>query len=136
MEGFIRKHLRILKFGIVGCVNTAVDFLVFTILCELVGLMPATSQGFSYASGILCSFVLNRFFTFKDTKSENAVGESTRFLKFLIVNGVSFLTSVGLMGVLTSSGLNEYVVKLFVTGITMVINYIGYKILVFKVKGD
>ncbi len=136
MEAFVRKYMRILKFGMVGCINTAVDFLIFTALNEFVGLMPATAQGFSYVGGIMCSFILNRAFTFKDTENKNVAGESTRFVKFLVVNGISFAASIGLMSALTLGGLNEYIAKLFVTGVTMVINYLGYKFLVFNVRGD
>jgi putative flippase GtrA len=62
----IAKFSRVLKFGAVGAVNTLVDFLVFTLCSELGLLAPARAQTAGYLAGIVCSFVLNRTFTFSD----------------------------------------------------------------------
>lgn len=57
-----------------------------------------------------------------------------RFVRFIIVNGVSWLLSAGLIALFTGWGMWKYLAKLIVTGVTMVLNYFGYKILVFNIK--
>ena len=134
MKQMLKRYMRVLKFGAVGLVNTAVDFLVFTLASELLLLSPAGAQSLGYGAGILCSFVLNHCITFADAKKENAAGQLLRFVRFLIVNGVSWLVSAGLIGLFTGWGMWKYLAKIIVTGVTMVLNYFGYKILVFNIK--
>ncbi len=135
MKELVKRYMRVLKFGAVGLVNTAVDFLVFSLTSELAALSPAAAQSAGYGAGILCSFVLNHCFTFSDAKKENAAGQLMRFIRFLLVNGLSWLLSAWLISLFTGWGMWRYLAKLIVTGVTMVLNYFGYKILVFNIKG-
>jgi putative flippase GtrA len=130
------KYIRVIKFGAVGCVNTAVDFLVFTLVSEMLRLSPGVAQVVGYGSGILCSFVLNHCFTFSDAKKEDAAGQARRFGRFIVVNAVTLAVSAGLMELSVRFGIWKYLAKLGVTGVTMVLNYFGYKILVFKIRED
>ena len=134
MRELIAKYIRVIKFGAVGCVNTAVDFLVFTLASELLLMAPAAAQAVGYGSGIICSFVLNHCFTFSDAKKENAAGQALRFLRFVVVNGVSLAVSTVLIDLFTGWGIWKYLAKLVVPGIAMVLNYFGYKILVFRIR--
>ncbi|MGE4352909.1 MAG: GtrA family protein [Oscillospiraceae bacterium] len=135
MKELIKKYMRVIKFGAVGFVNTLVDFLMFTLSSELMSFSPAAAQSVGYGSGILCSFVLNHFFTFSDAKKESAAGEAMRFIRFVVVNGVSWVVSATLMYYFTEWGMQRYFAKVIITGITMVMNYFGYKVLVFGIKG-
>lgn len=124
------KFRRLITFGFVGIINTAVDFGAFTAVRSLLGASPEVSQVVGYVAGIVCSFILNKTFTFRDSEGKLA----PQILRFVIVNGCSLLVSVGLMSVLTNAGWNEYLVKIPVTVIVMIINFLGYKILVFQIK--
>ncbi len=55
--------LQFVKYGLVGVVNTAVTFFSFVALIAC-GLGPDWANLSSYAAGIVCSFVLNRCWTF------------------------------------------------------------------------
>ncbi|MGI6028357.1 MAG: GtrA family protein [Candidatus Heteroscillospira sp.] len=134
MKELITRYMRVIKFGAVGIVNTAVDFLVFTMASELLVMKPAGAQSLGYGAGIVCSFVLNRFVTFSDAKKERGAGQFMRIVRFLVVNGVSWAVSAGLIELFTGLGMWKYLAKLVVTGVTMVLNYFGYKILVFNIK--
>ena len=124
------KFRRVIAYGIVGCINTAVDFVVFTMMFSAVGLDLKLSQGIGYISGVLTSFILNRSLAFKDGSNRAGV----QFVRFIVVNAVSFLVSTNLIAWLAAQGINEYVAKVLVTAVVMIINYFGYKILVFGVK--
>lgn len=126
----LRRFKRFILFGFVGCINTLVDFLVFTLAHAVLIMSPAWSQAVGYASGICCSFILNRRLTFRDGNGS----PWAQFIRFLAVNGVSLLVSTQLIRWLTALGMNAYIAKVAVTAVVMVINYFGYKLLVFHVR--
>ena len=129
----IIKFKRVITFGLVGCVNTLVDFLVFTLCYNYLAVTLEQSQTAGYLSGIVCSFVLNRRFTFKDWTREKWL----QIVAFIAVNAASYYVSVLLISRLTALLGNAYIAKIAVTGVVMLMNYFGYKTLVFKVrKGD
>ena len=130
----IEKYRRFVAFGLIGCINTLVDFGVFTLCSEAVRLTPAWSQAVGYGAGIVCSFILNHSITFADAKKERAAGQALRFIRFVVVNGVSWVISTVLIQWLTDLGIWKYLAKVVVTAITMVINYFGYKIIVFQIR--
>ena len=136
MRELLLRYIRVIKFGAVGCVNTAVDFLVFTLVSEMLGVEPGMAQIVSYCAGILYSFVLNHCFTFSDAKKENATGQARRFGRFVVVNAVTLAVSAGLMELAVGFGVWKYRAKLGVTGVTMVLNYFGYNILFFRIRED
>lgn len=124
------KFLELIKFGIVGVLNTLVDFVIYTILVFLFNMLPSISQGISYSAGIVNSFILNRRWTFKQAKESNTKKQA---MKFILVNGVSLAASSFVIGLLTTTlGFNVIIAKLIVTALTQVINYLGYKLIVFK----
>lgn len=136
MKELLNKYLRVIKFGAVGCINTVVDFLVFMAASELFAMSPVAAQSFGYFSGVACSYVLNHLVTFSDAKKESAAGEASRLVRFVLVNLASWGVSALLMHIFTEMGMWKYLAKVFVIFVPMVINYFGYKILVFKIKGD
>jgi Predicted membrane protein len=124
------KFKRQISFGIIGFINTGVDFLVFFLMTSVFGAGPGMGQAVSYWSGVLTSFILNRTVTFKD--GQNKIWQQV--LRFIIVNIVSYFVSTRLIEWIVLQGVNLIIAKVLVTGVVMVINYFGYKILVFGVK--
>jgi putative flippase GtrA len=121
-----RKHLTtLIKYGIVGVINTLVDFSVSSLCHYVIGLSAELATASGYICGIVCSYILNGRFTFRTKGS---------IWKFLLVNGVSLALSVGLTHLLASIGLEYAIAKALTIIVTTTVNYIGYKLLVFKVK--
>jgi putative flippase GtrA len=109
----------------VGVVNTLVDFSVSSLCHYAAGLPEEIATPLGYVCGIICSYVLNGRFTFRAKGS---------VWKFILVNGVSLLISVGITHVLTVVGVEYVIAKALTIIVTTVINYAGYKLLVFKRK--
>lgn len=57
---------QMLKFGVVGVSNTAIDFILYVLLTKTFLLWPIVSNVVSYTVGVANSFVLNRIWTFAD----------------------------------------------------------------------
>jgi len=127
---FIRRYRRPVLYIVVGGVNTGVDFAVFHILYLFTAFSPAFCQGVSYMTGVFCSFLLNRSFTFKEG-AKMALGNQVG--RFLAVNLISLAIGMGGMSLLVGVQLPTTIAKLLITVVTALINYFGYKILVFRV---
>lgn len=134
----MQELVRFVKFGLVGVMNTAVDFAVFT-LVSLAGVHYLAAQVVSYAAGTANSYVVNKFWTFKSTNSgagataDKSVSRGAgEFFRFVLLNvGTLLLSLVCLYGLKTGLGLHELLAKLLVTGVTVVVNYVGSKLWVF-----
>ena len=87
--GTRRGIVRFGKFGVVGCLNTALDFGVFLFLfyCLDVPLLWANTAG--YLAALLNSYVMNKRWTFGDTST--GVDALVGCAKFVALNFVGLL---------------------------------------------
>lgn len=86
-----RHFLRMLKFGLVGVSNTAVDFILYVLLTNSFALWPVASNIASYTGGLINSFTLNRVWTFSD--EEYCDGLGYQLPVFLLAGASSLLLS-------------------------------------------
>ncbi len=131
-NGDMKELGRIIKFCLVGGANTVVDFVFKGITQIWVGV--AASQVIGYTAGVINSYLLNRYFTFKDKKTNNVIKE---IIPFLVINLISLGVSVA-MDVWLENGLGLYwlYAKLIILPVTLCINFIGSKFFVWKDKKD
>lgn len=121
----------LLRFGVVGCSNTLVDFVVFTILRAVFDINYLWCQVVGYSAGVLNSFIFNKIWTFESKTSRFQT--SLQFGRFLIINVMSL--SVSLLGLKIMSGywhFNVYLSKVVVTILAQAVNYSGYRFWVFS----
>ncbi|MGG0175157.1 GtrA family protein [Gottfriedia acidiceleris] len=125
------KQLKsLVKFGIVGLLNTGVDFIVFTLLIYVFTNLPYVfAQVISYTCGIFNSYLLNKSWTFK-SKNQNSNQEKIRFV---IVNLLTLLLTLFILKVCSGwVGLSVIVSKLVATCISVLVNYAGSRYWVFN----
>ena len=68
---FNRKETgRFLRFAIVGTVGAVVDFGVFNLLILVFGVEPVYSNVISFSVAVLSNFILNRYWTYPDSRSK------------------------------------------------------------------
>jgi putative flippase GtrA len=125
------QHEKFLRFLMVGCINTGVDFAVFSVLYSFFDLNKLLCQVFGYSVGLVNSFIMNKVWTFEDQNTGcSIVNQSARFIS---VNLVSLGISLIALGILNDRlQINLYISKLIITGIAQGINYFGYKLWVFN----
>ena len=131
IKELIKKYRRFIVFALIGGINTAVDFLVFKLAGAITPLAVEYCQALGYTAGIVCSFMLNKNITFRDSEKGKT---PFKFLRFIIVNLVSLGVSMHGIKFLVASGMGENIAKVIILCVTMLINYIGYKIFVFRIK--
>lgn len=127
------KSRSLRRFAAVGCMNTAVDFAVFTILRSVFDVHYLLCQVAGYTMGIINSYFFNKVWTFEN----KAAGWDIRrqFVQFVLVNLISL--AISLLGLKILSGywhINVYFAKVLVTGLALMFNYLGYTYWVFDTK--
>ena len=126
----LAEIFRFIKFGLTGVMNTAVDFLVFTVL-SWIGINVYLSQTISYAAGMLNSYVVNRTWTF----SSKGRFFGSQLWRFLLAN--LSLLAISLLAL--RIGVNVLAVprmaaKLLATGCTMILGFLVNRLWVFREK--
>ncbi|WP_027415945.1 GtrA family protein [Aneurinibacillus terranovensis] len=131
----VKKLYTLLKFGIVGIINTGIDFSLFAILKNL-GTSYIAAQCLSYGCGVLNSFLFNRSWTFK----RNARINRQEIGKFLCVNIITLVVTSGFLVVLIQfAGWPMLISKCFATAVGIVVNFMGTRNWVFvepKERGE
>ena len=60
-----KKFHHLVLYGIIGSFSSGLDFLIYTLLVQLVGLQYLVANCISVVAGISTSFYLNRNYNFK-----------------------------------------------------------------------
>jgi putative flippase GtrA len=128
------------RFAVIGFTNAGVDFGVFNIMLAATGYTQGFGYSFiktgSFIVALICSYILNKFWTFG-----GASGGRAEFGKFIAVTVLSFCINVGV-----SSLVATYIHPLFgmnaiqwanasnIVGVAigLVFNFVGFKFAVFK----
>lgn len=128
--------IQFFKFLVVGAINFLVDFGVLTLLNVVIGVPVAPANVVSYTCGVVNSFVINRYWTFKIKHKFVSI----HFAKFVFVNlislGVNTLAVWVLVGLYDFNeglfGIENLYAKLIATVFSFTVNFAGNKLLVFR----
>lgn len=125
---------KLFKFGIVGVINTGVDLGIYTLLIFTVPFFsdgPIYAKAISYTCGLINSFFMNRFFTFKS----NVKLFSSRGARFVVANLITLLISMGIIFVGTEYlALSKTIANIISIPVTLVINFVLNRLFVFNEK--
>lgn len=126
------------KFLLVGIINTVVGCGTMFLLYNLAGCSYWLSSAANYVVGGVCSYFLNKYFTFQNReRSWRQVG------KFVLTVGICYFLGYGLAKPLALKLLSGFPVKVqenvamaIGMGIYTVLNYIGQRFFAFKKTGE
>jgi putative flippase GtrA len=126
----IKKKIRreIIFYIIVGITSVVIDFLFYLFLTNIFYLNNSNSKRISYLIGSTSSFLLNKRITFKSPKKtfKEPILFSIVYLFSFVLN--SFTHDIMLEYI---DGSYPFIIATF---ISVIINYIGQKFIVFKKK--
>lgn len=127
LEGGINKFI---KFGLVGVLNTLINWIIFALL-NFVGVYYIVANVIAYAIATANSYIWNSKWVFK----YNGKDKKETTAKFIILNLIGLALNTAILYFLVDIlSLNKLVGLVITTAIVMVINYIANKIWVFKEK--
>lgn len=131
-----REHLfgQIVRFGVVGVINTFVDFAILNLLYHVVGWPLLVSNTISVSVAIVNSFLWNRYWTFSTRRSgvwhQQALAFLLVSLTGLLINDAGIWLLNTIWG--GSSVLAINLQKAGASIISLVWNFIGYRLLAFR----
>lgn len=122
--------LRFIKFCIVGLINSLVDLGLFYILTlPFLSLPVITANSISFTTAVLCSYLLNRNFTFRD--KNHTTSFTNGLFKYLVV-GITGLLLSNLIIYLIIDDFGPLLAKIISIGIVVFWNYLATHYLVFS----
>lgn len=159
MKALLKKFPFLQQFGkflVTGVLNTGIDFGVLSLLMWVSG----QNQGFyvllfttiSFATATVNSFFLNKYWTFGNRKKRRIDSQTRDFTQFIIITIGGWLINAGLTSLIGgfispffgNEILSEWLhpeklqslwvltAKAFATGVSLLWNFTGYKLWVFR----
>lgn len=110
--------IKFIKYSLVGILCTGIYFLCMFLLVELSGANPVFSAMIAFVIMTICSFYLNKRFTFGGTYSHQ------KLLRFTIVAIIVFCMNVGIMFTVVSLLNFHYLIGELVT--ILVIPFVNF----------
>ena len=137
MQGILKKHETKLRFGIIGGLNTVLDFGLLFVFSSLLGVPRGFANVLSTSVAFVFSFFANKRYTFKSSDKENVARQMVLFtvvtlfglwvIQGLIIHFLSpVIASFGFSSELALLGS-----KLVATIASLVWNYLLYSRVVF-----
>jgi putative flippase GtrA len=124
MKAWLRDFLR---FAMVGALAAAVHFSILVALKELAHWHPVWATLAGYAVGTAVSYTLNRAYTFS-VKPAFGVG----IVKYVIVIIVGAAINALIVWALVNAHIHYLLAQCVATGLVMIWNFLGSKLLVFR----
>lgn len=123
------KYRNFILYGLIGCINTVVDFGVFALLrIPQIDLHYLLANIISYHCGLFCSFFLNRQYNFKVKDNPGK-----RFISFYAISLLAIAASEGLLILFISvCHLDDILSKVLSMIIIAIIQFIFVKRFTFK----
>jgi len=136
MLSILQKRKDLVRFIIVGILNTSVDFLLLNIILLITSQPIVIANTISTGIAMVLSFTLNKRWSF-ESKNKKYAREIILFLVVTIIgnwvinNGILFLIDKSLEGYINSL-YSSNISKVIATFVSMLWNYFGYKYVVFR----
>ena len=125
----MRLGKELVLYVVFGALTTLVNFVVYFLFARLFGVHYIISNILAWFFSVLFAYVTNRIWVF-ESKNTNILKEISLFFSGRIFSGV---VDTGLMylfiDILT---LNDFISKIIIQVIVVVLNYVFSKLLVFK----
>lgn len=134
MRRLIRKHREVLLYLLFGALTTAVNYLVYFPLFNLLQMQAAVSNAAAWAVAVAFAFVTNKPFVFQshDWSAKTVIPELAKFVGCRVFSGLA--ESLILLVTVDIWHWDGNIIKIATSILVVVLNYVGSKLLVFRKK--
>ena len=134
IKALLYKYREIILYLIFGGLTTVVSFVVYYAILWA-GMHYLAAQVISWAAAVAFAFVVNKLFVFEDR--DNTPGALLRQIgQFVSVRIASGVLETALLWLLVDViRISENIAKIPVAVLTVIINYIASKLLIFRKNG-
>lgn len=135
---------QLVRFAVVGGLNTGIDFGIVNILSYLTGITEGGRiiplKGVAFLVANVNGYLLHKKWTFKDNTASEGAKKFSVFLSVSVIGALINITAVYLITTFVPPVLNLSstmwlnVANLAATGLSLIWNFVGYKLIVFRGK--
>ena len=132
LQTFLVKHKAVLVYLFFGALTTLVNFLVYYPLYNYLHLSATVSNIIAWAAAVIFAFLTNKPFVFNsnDWSMKTVFPE---FWKFCVCRvGTGVLETLVLFVTVDMLHLGGNIMKIIVSVVVVIVNYVGSKLFVFK----
>ncbi|MCS7005744.1 MAG: GtrA family protein [Cytophagales bacterium] len=116
------------RFGVVGGISTIVNYGVYYVLYQFIGLHYQIASAIGFITGVFVGYGLNKYWTFESHEKQSA-----EIAKYFGVYIASLLLSLGFLYVCVEViKISANIANLFAICLTTMTNFLGTKFLVFR----
>ena len=128
----LKKYESVVTYLFFGVMTTLVNFLVYYPLTNLMGVNATVANVIAWAISVAFAFLTNKPFVFKshDWSASVVVSELTKFIGTRLGSGLLETAAIFLLVDLMK--LDGNIIKIAVSVLVVIINYVGSKLLVFR----
>jgi putative flippase GtrA len=83
-----KERERFIKFAVVGTIGAVVDFSVFNLASNVLGIEPLWANVISFTTAVISNFIWNRYWTYPDSRSKDI---KRQLAEFFAVNLIGVL---------------------------------------------
>lgn len=127
----INNLIMFIKFSCVGVLNTLIDYGVFFVMCDILGINIYTSNVCGYVLSATNSYFMNSIFVYKDKKFG-----FKKYAAFLAGNISVLLLSTVFIAVLSNCIEVKTIAKLISAPFTILLNFCFQRFILFKKSAD
>lgn len=132
MKTYLKKHRELIAYGIVGGLNTILNFGVFRLLENVLGIYYLAANAVAWILSFLFSFVANKVCVFQSVTWDKEVFTKELWSFFCCSVGTGILDMLMLFVMVDWMGINETSAKAVDVVTVIILNYIIRKFWVFK----
>ena len=132
LRALLAKYQDIISYLFFGVLTTVVNYLVYLPLFNVFGLSATVSNAVAWVVCVIFSFLTNKPFVFKshDWSREVVIPEFVKFVGTRVGSGL--LETIFLFVTVDLLAWNGNIMKLIISVLVVIINYVGSKLVVFK----
>lgn len=132
IRSLIEKYWDVLAYLIFGVLTTAVNYLVYLPVYNILELPAAFSNAIAWVVAVAFAYLTNKPFVFKsrDWSKETVIPELTKFVSCRVASGA--METLILLLTVDILGWNGNIWKLLTQVMVVILNYVFSKCVVFK----
>lgn len=129
---FLKKQKGLILYAVFGILTTLVNFLVYFLLYNFIGLAAVLSNVIAWLLAVLFSFFTNKPFVFgsNDWSAKNIFRELAEFMGCRLITGA--METLFLYLLVDVLYFNGFLWKMIISILVVILNYIFSRLIVFK----
>lgn len=121
---------QILKFGIVGGIATIIDWIIYYLLYNYLGINPLIANILSFSISVIYNYIASVKWVFNVNENKSKLRMFIEFILFAVLGLI--LTELLLWIQIDKLNINKMIAKIIATGIVMIFNFVTRKIFLEK----